>query len=148
MVQPRVTPPTDIAPPPPIPVPPVPESKHVDYTAPPAEMNHGTPPPVAPPSPHYVEGRWSYPGSDQMADLYPPRAQDNEVEGTVTIDCAINEAGKVTNCDIISESPAGYGFGQATVKAFIRYAHVDPSSVGGQLQGGARKKFTYKWTLQ
>lgn len=51
-VQPRVTPPTDVAPPPPIPVPPVPvppvpAEKHVEYSAPPMMMNAG-PPPSAP----------------------------------------------------------------------------------------------------
>ncbi len=97
--------------------------------------------------PRYIGGDWTYPGSDEMGDLYPPRAQDNEIEGTVTIDCAVNATGRVTGCDILSESPAGYGFGLATVKAFIHYAHVDPASVDGGLRDGDRKKFTYKWTL-
>ncbi len=91
-------------------------------------------------------GEWSYPGSDMMGDLYPPKAQDNHVEGTVTIDCAVNAIGRVTHCDILNESPAGYGFGEATVKGFIRYAHVNPASVGGSIDG-ARQKFTYKWSL-
>ena len=82
-----------------------------------------------------------------MADSYPDRAANDEVEGTVTIDCAINSSGRVTSCDILSENPKGYGFGAATVKLFIKYAHVDPGSVDGQLQEGARKKFTYKWVL-
>ena len=94
-----------------------------------------------------MAGNWTYPGQDQMADLYPDRALNDEVEGSVTIDCAVNSAGRVTSCDIINESPKGYGFGAATVRGFIKGAHVDPSSVGGQLEDGARKKFVYKWQL-
>ncbi|MGA9659068.1 MAG: TonB family protein, partial [Asticcacaulis sp.] len=146
VVQPREAPPVpSVTPPPPIPVPPVPQDKRVEYKEPPAEMNKGTPPPVAPPGPRYVAGQWTYPRGDQMANSYPSRAIDDEVEGTVTIDCAINSSGKVTSCDILNESPKGYGFGAATVKAFIRYAKVEPKSVGGELRDGDRKKFTYKW---
>ncbi len=101
----------------------------------------------APPAPRHIEGRWTYPDSDRMSGLYPPRALEDEVEGTVTIDCAVDASGRVTGCDILSESPAGYGFGLATVKAFIRYAHVDPNSVDGGVIDGDRKTFTYKWTL-
>ncbi|WP_281187194.1 TonB family protein [Asticcacaulis taihuensis] len=148
MVQPREAPPQpNITPPPPIPVPPVPQEKRVEYKEPPAQMNTGTPPPVTPPGPHYVAGKWSYPSGDVLADLYPDRALNDEVEGTVTIDCAINASGRVTSCDVVNESPKGYGFAAATVKAFIKYAKVDPSSVGGQLRDGDRRKFTYKWTL-
>jgi protein TonB len=136
-----------VTPPPPIPVPPVPQEKHQEYKEPPQQMNTGTPPPVTPPGPHYVAGKWSYPSGDVLADMYPDRALNDEVEGTVTIDCAINASGRVTSCDVINESPKGYGFAAATVKAFIRYAKVDPSSVGGQLRDGDRRKFTYKWTL-
>ena len=46
VVQPRMTPPTDVAPPPPIPVPPVPQERHVDFSAPPPP-----PPPPPPPAP-------------------------------------------------------------------------------------------------
>jgi protein TonB len=59
----------------------------------------------------------------------------------------MNSAGRITSCDIISENPKGYGFGQATVKAFIRHAKVKPASVGGELRDGDRRKFTYKWQL-
>jgi len=134
-------------PPPPIPVPPVPQEKRVEYKEPPAQMNTGTPPPVSPPGPHYVGGDWKVPGSAEMSDSYPDRAANDEVEGTVTIDCAVSASGKVTSCDILNESPKGYGFGAATVKLFIRYAKVAPSSVGGSLRDGDRKKFTYKWQL-
>ncbi|WP_236621644.1 TonB family protein [Asticcacaulis benevestitus] len=148
VVQPRETPPIpSVTPPPPIPVPPVPQEKRQEYTAPPAAMNTGTPPPVVAAGPRYVAGDWSYPGTDQMADSYPDRAASDEVEGTVTIDCTVSAAGRVTGCNIISESPKGYGFGAATVKLFVKYAKVKPSSVGGELREGDRKKFTYKWQL-
>jgi len=103
--------------------------------------------PPAPPGPRYVSGKWTYPTSDQMQDLYPDRALENEVEGTVVIDCTINASGRVTGCDVLSETPKGYGFGAATVKGFLKGSKVEPSSVEGSLRDGDRKKFTYKWTL-
>ena len=103
--------------------------------------------PPSNPGPHYVEGKWTYPQGDQMSASYPERAMDNEVEGSVTIDCSINSSGRVTACDILNETPKGYGFGAATVKLFTKYAKVDPSTVGGALRDGDRKKFVYKWVL-
>jgi protein TonB len=97
--------------------------------------------------PRYVKGAWTFPTGTDMAGLYPPRALDNEVEGSVTIDCAINGSGRIKACDIISETPKGYGFGKATVTAFLKYAAVKPSSVDGQLRDGDRRRFTYVWTL-
>lgn len=103
---------------------------------------------VTAPEARYVKGVWKFPTSDAMVDLYPARAVENEVEGTVTIDCAINGAGHIKACDIVSETPKGYGFGKATVTAFLKYATVKPSSVDGQLQDGDRRRFTYQWTLK
>lgn len=47
LVKPRVSPPTDMAAPPPIPMPPVPQQKHVEYAAPPVQMNAAAPPAYA-----------------------------------------------------------------------------------------------------
>lgn len=118
----------------------------VETKEPPAVIRND-PPVEAPKGPKYVEGKWTYPKGDAMQDLYPEKALENDVTGTVVIDCAINSQGRVTSCDVISETPKGYGFGAATVKGFLKGARVDPSSVGGELRDGDRKKFTYKWTL-
>ena len=95
----------------------------------------------------YLAGKWTYPSSGDMSLAYPAAAWNGGIRGQVTIDCEVAPTGKITSCDIISEDPAGYGFGEATANAFVEFAHVDPASVPGGIQPGARKKFIYKWTL-
>lgn len=120
-------------PPPPIPVPPVP-SGPPHASAP----NHAG---------SYIAGNWTYPSSESAANAYPEKALQDEVEGRVTIDCAVDASGKLTSCDVVSETPLGYGFGAATVKIFLEGAYVDPASVQGGVVSGCRRKFTYVWAL-
>ena len=118
---------------PPIPVPPVPMG-----------------PPVAPTPNHagnYIAGNWTYPTSENAGAAYPAKAIADAVGGRVTIDCAVDASGRLTSCDIVSETPPDYGFGAATVKMFLEEAHVDPASVQGGLVAGCRKKFVYAWTV-
>ena len=138
-----MTPPTDVAPPPPIPVPPVKKEQRVEYTEPPAQMNTGTPPPVAPPAPAYVSAKWSkFPNLD---DYYPERASEDEVEGSATIECQILSADGKVKCSVVSETPKGYGFGAAAVRAIEARGRVDTG--GGQVQPGQRLKQTFRFQL-
>lgn len=94
-----------------------------------------------------VEGIWDYPTQSEMEAYYPERAISNEVEGMVVMDCVINSAGRITGCTVVAETPRGYGFGKATVEAFMRFATVKPSASEGILRDGDHKRFTYKWQL-
>ncbi len=49
--------------------------------------------------------------------FYPPRALRTKTEGDVTATCAVTTGGALTQCLIDSESPEGFGFGAATLKA-------------------------------
>jgi protein TonB len=63
-------------------------------------------PPPATPSP-----------PNPLADLYPERAQRMEVEGDVAIRCVVTTTGMLSSCVVVHESPVGFGFGDATLRA-------------------------------
>ena len=94
-----------------------------------------------------IAGSWTYPSVEQGEGAYPEKALQDEVSGIAMIDCLVDVSGKLISCDIVSETPADYGFGAATVKIFLEGAHVDPASIPGGLVPGCRKKFSYRWSL-
>jgi len=78
-----------------------------------------------------------------LKEGYPPRAANAEVEGSVTINCEVGPDYRLTRCVIERESPIGYGFGEATVFLFLKYAQVKSD----HRAPGEWQRFTYKWTL-
>jgi len=95
----------------------------------------------------YAHARWSYPGSKQIADAYPPRAQDSHIQGAAQVACFIQPDGDLKRCVILSESPEHEGFGAATCDLFLKYSHVDPNTVDGGIQDGDFKVFILKWQI-
>lgn len=95
----------------------------------------------------YQGSRWTYPPGDVMLRSYPQDAVNQAVAGTAVIDCQIAPSGAMSSCSLISESPAGYGFGDATVRVFVDNCHVDPATVADGIQPGDHHRFTYKWTI-
>ncbi len=75
--------------------------------------------------------------------MYPARAADNGVEGVVVLACQVGDDGAMTRCVVESEDPAGYGFGSATARVFLKYARMKV----GEFTPGDWRRFTYKWTL-
>jgi protein TonB len=51
--------------------------------------------------------------------FYPSRAQRAEIEGEVVMECVVTPEGRPLKCRILSETPAGWEFGEAT----FRLAH-------------------------
>jgi protein TonB len=95
-----------------------------------------------------VKAEWaSYPSGEAALNFYPPRALDGEVEGEATVECTLAGNGKVTGCSVISEKPAGYKFGEQTVKLLVRYARAKPQTADGAIQDGDKIKIRYRWTL-
>ncbi len=124
-IEPRVTPPSEDVPPPPIPVP-------LYYKGMRAR---------------YVKAHWTFPTTKEMNAAYPPKAQDAEMEGTVRILCGIKPDGHMDYCVVQDESPSGYGFGRTTVALFLKTVYVDPSTVEGGIQANDFNVFIYKWQI-
>jgi protein TonB len=51
-----------------------------------------------------------------LSRYYPPRALRRGMEGQVRIDCVVDVTGWLTNCTLLDEAPANWGFGQAALR--------------------------------
>lgn len=97
--------------------------------------------------PVYVTPRWkAFPDAAALTDYYPPRALDDEMEGSAGVQCTVLDAAGRVRCTVISESPKGYGFGQQTVKMVEEKGRVD-TSAGDIKIGSVLSTTTVKWQL-
>jgi protein TonB len=129
-----VAPPPDVRAPPPLPIPPV--EKRVETPAPPVITQ--APPAPAPPRPSVITNPdWlRKPSGDDLARFYPDRAQRTETNGQATISCSVTASGTLTNCSIVSETPADYGFGDAALKLSRTFRMRPKTSDGNPVEGG------------
>lgn len=65
------------------------------------------------------------------------------IGGRVTLECVVRSNGRLTDCRVIEENPAGYGFGEAALNA-ARETRVSPRS-GGSGADGARIRWTTRF---
>lgn len=113
----------------------------------------GQPGPVADPGPvhvtgpTYVKAVWSrFPDSAVLLEYYPARAMDAEVEGTATLACTVRDTKGRVKCEVMSEDPRGYGFGDAAVRAVEARGRADTSN--GAVEVGATMRVRMGFTLQ
>ena len=71
------------------------------------------------------------PTGDDLAREYPPLASMMNIEGKATITCTVEVEGRLDQCRVLSESPAGFGFGAATMR-MAAYFEMIPARVDGQ----------------
>lgn len=72
------------------------------------------------------------PSGDQVARYYPDEAIDNSVSGRAAIKCQVTLYGRLTNCSLVSESPAGMGFGEAALRMAPKEFRMKPGTVDGK----------------
>ena len=90
-----------------------------DAPAAPPSAPAACPPPGSPDAQIAVitKPKWIHaPSSSDMVDLYPPFEFKQQKNGKAMMDCAVAEDGKLENCRILQEEPAGRGYGQASLK--------------------------------
>jgi TonB family protein len=73
----------------------------------------------------------STPSGDDMAKVYPPRAQRMNQAGAASIRCTIDTAGSLQDCVVVRESPAGFGFGAAAL-SLAAYFKMKPAQRDGR----------------
>ncbi|MBP2160695.1 MULTISPECIES: energy transducer TonB [Asticcacaulis] len=100
----------------------------------------------APAQPAVVVARWSrFPDGAALANYYPARAEEDEVEGTATVQCVVLDTAGRVSCTAVSEKPGGYGFGAATVRMVQDKGRVDISQ--GNVQVGSVLRQTVVWRM-
>ena len=91
--------------------------------------------PVPTPPAVITNPRWErQPSAAQLMRAYPDGALRAEVGGRATLNCLVQPNGRVADCNLTSETPGGYGFGQAA-QGLTRHFQISPRTVDGAAVG-------------
>ncbi|MDB5441144.1 MAG: TonB family protein [Caulobacteraceae bacterium] len=85
-----------------------------------------------PAPPDRKPAQWAYrPTQAQFDALYPPRARRERIGGAAKVRCRLGLDERLSQCTVLDEAPAGYGFGQALL-GLAALAKFLPPTVNGQ----------------
>jgi TonB family protein len=76
------------------------------------------------------------PGPTSLSALYPVLAMRAHVGGAARLECVVTAEGLLVNCQVLSETPEGYGFGQAAINISSLF-RMRPQTRDGHPVGGA-----------
>jgi len=77
---------------------------------------------------------------------YPPRAQDADVQGNVTVVVQLDETGRPTGCEP-ANAPLGFGLEEATCRIFTTRARFSPRTENGRgVPGSIRMQLAWRLT--
>jgi protein TonB len=88
----------------------------------------------------------SRPDGSDLERYYPDRAREDGVSGRASMRCTVTARGTLTGCRVLSESPAGAGFGAATLRTASRY-RMRPQQENGQPVEGGSVTIPVVWQL-
>lgn len=79
----------------------------------------------------------SKPTGDDVSRFYPPIAQFMALGGRAEMSCSVSALGTLEGCRIVSEIPAGMGFGAAALSMAAIF-HMRPKAIDGSNVAGAQ----------
>ncbi len=101
--------------------------------------------PVATPSygpAEITNPRWLQRPRD-LGIYYPRRAEERGVVGEVMLDCLVSTIGRL-DCDVVSETPANWGFGQAALRISRDHRMAPATHDGIAVQGRYRMRVPFE----
>ncbi|HWE47975.1 MAG TPA: energy transducer TonB [Caulobacteraceae bacterium] len=92
-----------------------------------------------------LEPVWiSQPTRDDIDREYPVIAKQAHDDGRVVLECTAQDDGSLAACSIVSETPPGEGFGDATLRLTSRY-RMAPTDAKGRPVKGFRAQLIVAW---
>lgn len=101
------------------------------------EAQHVRIPVTFKPPPLLTQVRWRrQPSQMDVVLAYPVKAVNGGVTGTAVINCFVTSVGTLTACKVVSETPAGMGFGDAAIDLSSSYVLAPTTDKGESVAGG------------
>jgi TonB family protein len=88
----------------------------------------------------------SKPNGDDLARLYPPKAEDRGQEGIALIRCRVGQTGALSACAIVRETPRSAGFGAAALRMAPLF-RMKPMSMNGRPVAGGSVDIPIKFMI-
>jgi protein TonB len=99
-----------------------------------------------PPAPAYINATFlERPNGRDFERLFPRRALERGASGSVVLDCSVAASGRLS-CAVASETPAGWGFGEASLRAAQEF-RVAPATADGRPTSGGRLSVPMTWRV-
>ena len=85
---------------------------------PPEAVSDSVGPVISPTLPPYEDGQTRHDRAmrDSSTRYYPQKAQRAGISGMAVLDCLVDTQGWLRDCRVVSEQPAGFGFGEAALR--------------------------------
>jgi TonB family protein len=100
-----------------------------------------------PAAPSGLQPDWlAEPSFQDRAKAYPPEALKQGVNGRSQISCSVETDGRLTACAVVSETPAGMGFGQASL-SLAEHFRMKPEAVRVAAAGGPKVTIPIRWAM-
>ena len=136
---PTTTPPLQVDPP----IQPATDPRPIDVIP----TNLGPTLPITAPDPVITSPSWvRKPGPKEFARFYPDRAVRLEKSGSAVLACKVTSAGAVVGCQVASETPETFGFGEAALK-LAPYFQLSPPTQDGKPIEGAGIRIPIRFSL-